>query len=79
MQAVTKLYKPGEIEVKALLAGNDILLLPQNVETAVMSIKLAIDSALIPMTLIDEKCRKMLMLKYKSGLSCYERDQYRSS
>jgi len=69
MQAVTKLYKPGEIEVKALLAGNDILLLPQNVETAILSIKLAIDSALIPMTLIDEKCRKMLLLKYKSGLS----------
>jgi beta-N-acetylhexosaminidase len=69
MQAVTKLYKPGEIEVKALLAGNDILLLPQNVETAIMRIKLAIDSALIPMTLIDEKCRKILNLKYKTGLS----------
>ena len=69
MKAVTKLFKPGEIEVKALLAGNDILLLPQDVEAAVMSIKLAIDSALIPTTFIDEKCRKVLMLKYKAGLS----------
>jgi beta-N-acetylhexosaminidase len=69
MQAITKLFKSGEIEVKALLAGNDILLLPQNVETAITSIKLAIDSALIPATLIDEKCRKVLMLKYKAGLS----------
>lgn len=70
MQGVTKFFAPGEIEVKALLAGNDILLLPQNVEAAVSRIKLAIDSALISMALIDEKCRKLLMLKYNSGLSC---------
>jgi beta-glucosidase-like glycosyl hydrolase/CubicO group peptidase (beta-lactamase class C family) len=69
MQGVTKFFKPGEIEVKALQAGNDILLLPQDVESAVMKIKLAIDSALIPMDLISEKCRKILSLKYKSGLS----------
>ena len=30
MKGATKYYKPGEIEVKALLAGNDILLLPKN-------------------------------------------------
>jgi beta-N-acetylhexosaminidase len=70
MQGVTKFFKPGEIEIKALQAGNDLLLLPQNVEAAVSRIKLAIDSALIPMALIDEKCRKLLMLKYYSGLSC---------
>ncbi len=31
MKGVTKHYKPGEVEAKALVAGNDILLLPEDV------------------------------------------------
>ncbi len=69
MQGVTKFYKPGEIEVKALLAGNDILLLPQNIAVAVNAIRQAVDSCLIPDTLIDTECRKILQLKYRSGLA----------
>jgi beta-glucosidase-like glycosyl hydrolase/CubicO group peptidase (beta-lactamase class C family) len=68
MKGATKYSKPGEIEVKALLAGNDILLLPKNLETAVNAIKRARDSALITQTLIDQKCRTVLDLKYKEGL-----------
>jgi len=69
MQGVTKFFKPGEIEVKALLAGNDILLLPQNIAVAVNAIRQAVDSCLIPDTLIDTECRKILQLKYRSGLA----------
>jgi beta-N-acetylhexosaminidase len=69
MHGVTKLHKPGEIEVKALLAGNDILLLPQHIPVAVNAIRLAVDSCLVPDTLIDYKCRKILQLKYKYGLA----------
>ena len=69
MQAVTKFNKPGEIEVKAILAGNDILLLPQNIAIAVNTIRQAVDSCLIPDSLIDIKCRKILQLKYKYGLT----------
>jgi beta-N-acetylhexosaminidase len=69
MQGVTKYHKPGEIELKALEAGNDILLLPQNIATAVNAIRLAVDSCLIPDTLIDNECRKILLLKYRYGLS----------
>jgi beta-glucosidase-like glycosyl hydrolase/CubicO group peptidase (beta-lactamase class C family) len=68
MKGITKHFKPGEIEVKALLAGNDILLLPKNLETALNAIRQARDSALIPQELIDQKCRTMLSLKYKAGL-----------
>ena len=68
MKGATKYSKPGEIEVKALLAGNDILLLPKNLETAMNAIKQARDSALITQTLIDQKCRTVLDLKYKEGL-----------
>ncbi len=69
MKGVTKYFKPGEIEVKALMAGNDILLLPKNLETAVNAIRQARDSALIPQELIDQKCRTMLNLKFKAGLN----------
>ncbi len=68
MKGVTKYFKPGEIEVRALLAGNDILLLPKNLEKAMNSIRQARDSALIPQELIDQKCRTMLKLKYRAGL-----------
>ncbi|MCX6246933.1 MAG: serine hydrolase [Bacteroidetes bacterium] len=68
MKGVTKHYKPGEIEVKALMAGNDILLLPKNLETAIQAIRTARDSALIPQELIDRKCRTILNLKHKAGL-----------
>ena len=35
MKGVTKYFPSGEIEVRALLAGNDILLLPENVPNAI--------------------------------------------
>ena len=69
MKGVTKFYKPGEIEVKALQAGNDILLLTQNVSQAIRGIKQAADSGLISQELIDEKCRKILRLKFDMGLT----------
>ncbi len=69
MKGITKHFKPGEIEVRALLAGNDILLLPKNLEKAMDAILQARDSALITQELIDQKCRMMLNLKYKAGFN----------
>ncbi len=68
MQGVTKYYKPGEIEIMALQAGNDILLLPQDMDIAVRRIKTAIDSGLLSMETIENKCRRILALKQKLGL-----------
>ena len=71
MKGVTKYYKPGEIELKALIAGNDILLLPQNVDAAISRIKRAVESGEIAEAIIDDKCRKILIYKQKAGLSKY--------
>jgi len=68
MKGVTKFYKSGEIEVKALQAGNDILLLPEDVPKAIKKIKKAITKGLLKQELIDEKCKKILHTKYKLGL-----------
>ena len=72
MKGVANYYKPGDIELKALLAGNDILLLPQNVEAAVTKIKQAIDKGIVTEELINKKCRKILEWKYKAGLNSYK-------
>lgn len=69
MKGVTNYFKSGEIEVKALQAGNDILLLPENVNIAINSIRTAIDSNLITQKEIDFKCRKVLTYKYLAGLN----------
>jgi len=68
MQGVTKFFKPGEIEVRALQAGNDVLLLPQDVAVAIAGIKTAIDSGRLSPELIEAKCKRMLLLKAELGL-----------
>ncbi len=68
MKGVTSHFKPGEIEVKAFRAGNDILLLPQDVGKAIESMKKAVDSGLITEEMIDERCFKILTYKYRAGL-----------
>lgn len=68
MKGVTKHVKPGDIEVKALQAGNDILLLPLNVDIAVKGIRTAIDSGWLTDSLLESRCKRMLALKYKLGL-----------
>lgn len=69
MKGVTKYHKAGEIELQALLAGNDILLLPADVPKAIKRIRQALDKGELKMEVIDERCRKVLSYKYKAGLS----------
>ncbi len=69
MKGASAHFKPGEIELKALLAGNDILLMSEDVPLAIEYIKTAVDSGLISQKLIDYKCKKVLTYKYKAGLA----------
>ncbi|MDO5570928.1 MAG: glycoside hydrolase family 3 N-terminal domain-containing protein [Bacteroidales bacterium] len=54
--------------VRALLAGNDILLGPINLEEQVLSVRKAVSDGRIPLNLIEEKCYKVLKYKYILGL-----------
>ncbi|MCD4725040.1 MAG: serine hydrolase [Bacteroidales bacterium] len=69
MKGVTKYHKPGNIEVKALLAGNDILLLPANVPKAIKQIRRAVEQGELDVEVINTSCRKVLAYKYRAGLS----------
>lgn len=69
MQGVAKFYAPGEVDLKALQAGNDVLLYSLNVSKAIEKIKMAVDSGVVAQSMIDEKCMKMLRAKEWAGLN----------
>ncbi|WP_287404366.1 glycoside hydrolase family 3 N-terminal domain-containing protein [Candidatus Brachybacter algidus] len=68
MKGVTKNFGSGQIEVKALLAGVDVLLLPENVEVAVKAIKAALKSGALTEERINESVKKFLKLNIDSDL-----------
>lgn len=69
MKGVTKYFKPGEASLKALLAGNDILLYPEDVPMSIRYIKEAVEDSIICVSEIDEHVRKILQVKYWTGLN----------
>jgi len=68
MKGVANADKPGEIELRALLAGNDVLLFPQDPVKAIERIRRAVDDKEIDPMLIDHKCLKVLRAKQWAGL-----------
>ncbi|MFL5729988.1 MAG: glycoside hydrolase family 3 N-terminal domain-containing protein [Cytophagaceae bacterium] len=68
MKGVSSFYKPGEVDLLALLAGNDILLYAENVPLAIQKIKKAIKSKDITQEEIDSRVRKILVAKHWAGL-----------
>ncbi|MFT6815827.1 MAG: beta-N-acetylhexosaminidase [Sphingobacteriales bacterium] len=69
MQGVAGYFSPGEVDVKALIAGNDVLLFSQDVPLAIKKIEQAINFKKIPQKEVDEKVKKILAAKYDLGLS----------
>ncbi len=69
MQGIAKFFKPGEAEVKALQAGNDVLLFTQDVPVAIAKIKSAIDSGWVSMEELNLHCYRILQAKEWAGLS----------
>jgi beta-N-acetylhexosaminidase len=72
MKGVTKYFSPGEAEVQAMIAGNDVVEFVTDVDVSIRGIKNAIAQKKITSSDIDLKCRKVLALKYWSGLSGYQ-------
>ena len=72
MQGVQKQNRfDGDVEIRALLAGVDILLLPGKPETVVNALKAAVDSGILPIELINERCLRVLQFKESKGLLNY--------
>lgn len=62
-------FVPGIVEVKALQAGNDVLLFSADVPKAFAAIKAALLSGELKQSDLDEKVKKILMTKYWCGLN----------
>lgn len=69
MKGVTKNYTLGQVEVQALLAGNDMLLLPQNLDESIKAIKKSLASGQLTWTALEQKIKKILTNKYDMGLT----------
>lgn len=63
MKGVTKFYPPGELELKALQAGNDVLLFSEHVPDAIKYIKNAILDSILSEETINEHVYKILLTK----------------
>ncbi len=68
MKGVSDLYPPGEVDLRALLAGNDVLLFPQNVKVAKEKIKEALKAERLSEAEIDERVYRILLAKSWMGL-----------
>lgn len=68
MRGVTAHFEPGEIELKALLAGNDVLLCPIDPKKAIDRIERAVLDGEISLEEIDKKALKILKAKQSAPL-----------
>ena len=68
MHGVTQNRRPGEAALHALLAGNDVLLFPENLSQSFLRIKEALSTGQLTEADIDEHVRRILGGKFKLGL-----------
>jgi beta-N-acetylhexosaminidase len=69
MGGVTVRYPPGEVAVRSILAGADVLLVPPVLDAALQAVREAVASGRIPMARLDEAVTRVLRAKAKLGLN----------
>lgn len=72
MKGISSFNIPSEINFEAFMAGNDVLLFPENVPVAIEKFKLAYSTNLITEERLALSVKKILKFKYKAGLSSYK-------
>ena len=72
MGGLSRSPKALDVNLRALIAGNDILLYPENVHEAALNILNAVQQGTISQSFIDEKVKKILRAKYWAGLNSYK-------
>lgn len=72
MSGVANYNNPGEVDLEALIAGNDVLLFPQNVPDAIQKIKGAIKAGTYSEEKLNASVRKILQAKAWAGLDDYQ-------
>src|SRR6185436_12156306 len=68
MKGVAKYFPGGTIAVQALVAGNDMLCLPESVPETIKAVRKAIKKKKLSWDDINDKVRKVQLAKYRLGL-----------
>ncbi|MGV3508038.1 MAG: glycoside hydrolase family 3 protein [Sphingobacteriaceae bacterium] len=69
MKGVVKYFPEGEADVRAVIAGNDIIELSENTPRAIKLVRKAIRDKRLTWDRIDESVQKILAAKYWAGLN----------
>ncbi|MDT8346239.1 MAG: glycoside hydrolase family 3 N-terminal domain-containing protein [Flavobacteriaceae bacterium] len=72
MKGASNYTSPGDVDLAAFLAGNDVLLISENVPKAAQKIKDALEEGIITEERLKHSVHKILMAKYKVGLNRYQ-------
>ena len=64
MKAVTDQYTSSQAAVEAILAGNDMILMPKDFHSAYRGILDAVENGTISQERVDESLRRILELKF---------------
>ncbi|WP_445454658.1 glycoside hydrolase family 3 N-terminal domain-containing protein [Flavobacterium sp. 25HG05S-40] len=72
MKGASNFRKPGDIDLEAFMAGNDILLFAENVPLAFEKICVAYQDSIFSETRLAESVKKILRYKFKAGLHSYK-------
>ncbi|MCB9294980.1 MAG: serine hydrolase [Lewinellaceae bacterium] len=72
MKGVTKHFAGGQVEAEALLAGNDLLLLPEDLGAAFAEIRKYIREGKLSWERIERSVKKILANKYRLGITRFE-------
>jgi beta-N-acetylhexosaminidase len=78
MKGVSAYYKPGEVDLLAFKAGNDVLLFAENVPRAIKLFQEAIVRNEIDVKDIENRVKKILRAKYWVGLNNYQPVSYKN-
>jgi beta-N-acetylhexosaminidase len=68
MNGVAARFSPGEVAVRAILAGADVLLIPPSPDAALAALAEAVESGRLPIARVDASVKRILRAKAKLGL-----------
>ncbi len=72
MKGVCAQRQPGQADVQALIAGNDVLVFPEDLPQSIEHIKQAIREKTLDGKAVDEKVKRILRLKYQMNLQAWQ-------
>ncbi|MDP5099882.1 MAG: serine hydrolase [Nonlabens sp.] len=72
MKGASNFSKPGDVDLQAFKAGNDVLLFTEDASKAIAAIDAAIKKGEISQERLAHSVKKILMAKYLAGLNAYQ-------